>query len=67
MHIFHRRIHTNQKEGDCMVRTIMICVVLTAVVMGIVYYYHETQDESMSKQGTLIVSRDMRIGELWQQ
>ena len=49
------------------IRTIMICVVLTAVVMGIVYYYHETQDESMSKQGTLITSANMGCCELWLQ
>ena len=49
-----------------MVRNIMIGVVLTAVVMGIVYYYHETQDKSMSQQGTLIVSGDMGLIELWQ-
>ena len=49
------------------IRNIMICVVLTAVVMGIVYYYHETRDKSMSKQGTLIVSGDMILGDLWQQ
>lgn len=47
------------------VRNIMICVVLTAIVLGIMYYYHETQDESMSKQGTLIVSGDMGWLDLW--
>ena len=67
------KIHTNQKEGDCVdnskkvVRNIMICVVLTALVMGIMYYYYETQDKSMSRQGTLIVANDMGWTDLWQQ
>ena len=65
--------HTNQKDGECMenskklVRNIMIGVVLTAVVMGIVYYYHESQDKAMSRQGTLIVSGDMGLIDLWHQ
>lgn len=49
------------------VRNIMICVVLTALVMGIMYYYYETQDKSMSRQGTLIVANDMGWTDLWQQ
>ena len=50
-----------------LVRNIMIGVVLTAVVMGIVYYYHESQDKAMSRQGTLIVSGDMGLIDLWYQ
>lgn len=55
------------EDSKRIIRNIMIGVVITAVVMGLVYYYHETRDKSMSKQGTLIVSGDMRLGELWQQ
>lgn len=49
------------------VRNIMIGIVLTAVVMGLVYYYHETQDESMARQGTLIVSKNVGLIDLWRQ
>ncbi len=55
------------EESKKVIRTIMICVVLTAVVMGLVYYYHETQDKSMSQQGTLIADGNMESLVLWRQ
>ena len=48
-------------------RIIMIGIVLTAVVMGITYYYHETQDESMVKKGTLITVPGLVWYESWQE
>lgn len=60
------------KEGECMdkakkrIRTCMVCVVLTAVVVGILYYYHETQDKSMSGEGTLIAATNVDRYSIWQ-
>lgn len=45
----------------------MIGMVLTAVVMGIAYYYHETQDETMVKKGTLISVPGLGWYESWQE
>ena len=48
------------------IRIIMVSVVLTAVVVGIVYYYHEKQDRTVSEKGTLITECDMGWRLLWQ-
>ena len=61
------------KEGDSVenskkiLRIIMIGMVLIAVVMGLVYYYHETQNEQMAKRGTLISVPGLGWYESWQE
>ena len=60
------------KEGDWMeaakkrIRIIMVCVVLAAITVGLVYYYHENQDKTVSERGTLIAECDMGWHLLWQ-
>lgn len=43
------------------------CMLLILIVVGIVYYYHETQKEPISERGVLIVSEDMGWRRLWQE
>ncbi|MBQ8802504.1 MAG: hypothetical protein IJZ53_02565 [Tyzzerella sp.] len=40
------------------VRICLLCVVLTAIIVGILYYYNELQDESIKGEGTLITVID---------
>ncbi len=54
------------EEAKKRIRAIMICVVLTAVIIGIVYYYHETQNQTVLEKGTLITAQQMRWWNLWQ-
>ena len=49
------------------IRVIMIGIVLTAVVIGIVYYYHETQNQTVLEKGTLITAHQLGWRHLWQQ
>lgn len=65
-------LHTNlEKEGDGMesakrrIRVIMVCVVLTAVIIGMVYYYHETQNQTVVERGTLIAARQVGWWNSW--
>lgn len=34
----------------------LLCLMITAVILGILYYYNEVQKEEMSDQGILITS-----------
>lgn len=34
----------------------LLCLMITAVILGILYYYNEVQREEMSDQGILITS-----------
>ena len=36
------------------VRICLLCVVLTAGIMGILYYYNEIKQESLNGEGTLV-------------
>lgn len=36
------------------VRICLLCVVMIAVFMGILYYYHELNEEGIQAEGTLV-------------
>lgn len=36
------------------VRICLLCVVMIAIVMGILYYYHEIGEQGMKAEGTLV-------------
>lgn len=36
------------------VRVCLLCVVMIAVIMGILYYYHELNEEGIQAEGTLV-------------
>ena len=36
------------------VRICLFCVVMLAVIMGILYYYHELGEEGVQAEGTLV-------------
>ena len=40
------------------VRVCLLCVVIIAVVMGILYYYHELNEEGSRAEGTLVSACD---------
>ena len=42
------------------VRICLLCVVIIAIFMGILYYYHDLGDTGIQAEGTLIA------GDLWQ-
>lgn len=48
------------------VRICLLCVVLTAVIMGILYYYNEIQNESIKGEGTLVTAIDIGWNHLCQ-
>ena len=38
------------------VRMCLLCVVIVAVVMGILYYYHEMNEDGVQAEGTLVMA-----------
>ena len=38
------------------VRICLLCVVMLAVIMGILYYYHGLNEEEIQSEGTLVSS-----------
>lgn len=54
------------EKGKRKVRICLVCVVLTAVIIGLFYYYYQLQGENNSSQGTLITHITMGLGKLWQ-
>lgn len=48
------------------VRICLICVVMLAVVVGILYYYNELGDEAMQSEGTLITAVHKGWNNIWQ-
>lgn len=52
-------------KGKKRIRACLLCVVLAAVVVGCVYYYHEMQQDTINK-GTLISKVEMGMEKLWQ-
>lgn len=44
----------------------MICVVMVAIVVGILYYYNELGDEAVQSEGTLISLDHKAWDTLWQ-
>ena len=48
------------------VRICLICVVMLAVIVGIVYYYNEFGNESSKDEGTLVWTEDVGWNRLCQ-
>lgn len=48
------------------IRVCLICVVLTAVVIGLFYYYYEMQGNQTMDEGTLIANAKSGLRSLWQ-
>lgn len=44
----------------------LICVVMLAIVVGILYYYNELGDDAMQSEGTLITATYKGMDSLWQ-
>lgn len=45
------------------VRICLLCVVIVAVVMGILYYYHDMNKDGVQAEGTLVMAdRGRRVG-----
>ena len=51
--IFGRKVEFMEKakKRD---RVCLLCVVIIAVVMGILYYYHEMNEDGLQAEGTLV-------------
>jgi len=61
MYLFEKNSHTIfGKKVEIMekamkrVRICLLCVVIIAVVMGILYYYHGLEEEQAQVEGTLV-------------
>lgn len=54
------------EKGKKRIRICLVCVVLTAVLIGLFYYYYQLQGESDNSQGTLITHIATGIEKLWQ-
>ena len=48
------------------IRVCLVCIVLTAVVIGLFYYYHDLQGSGTVNEGTLISNIEMGWKHLWQ-
>lgn len=48
------------------VRICLVCVVMLAIVVGILYYYHDLGESGVQAEGTLISSVYTAWGRLWQ-
>ena len=60
----------NEEVGDMekarkRIRFCLCFVVLTAVVVGILYYYGQLQEQATISEGTLISSLGMELRQLW--
>ena len=51
--IFGRKVEFMEKAKK-RVRVCLLCVVTIAVVMGILYYYHEMNEDGLQAEGTLV-------------
>ena len=51
--IFGRKVEFMEK-AKTRVRVCLLCVVIIAVVMGILYYYHEMNEDGLQAEGTLV-------------
>lgn len=51
------------------VKRVWLCVLLVvciAVTLGIIYYYSNSRDETLQKEGTLISAVQMDRGKTWE-
>lgn len=53
--IFGRKVEFMEKAKR-RVRICLLCVVIVAVVMGILYYYHEMNEDGVQAEGTLVMA-----------
>ena len=53
------------KKGRSKIRFCLCFVLLLAVVVGILYYYGQMQDNTTITEGTLISSLGMELKQLW--
>lgn len=51
--IFGRKVEFMEKAKR-RVRICLLCVVIVAVVMGILYYYHGMNEDGVQAEGTLV-------------
>lgn len=51
--IFGRKVEFMEKAKK-RVRVCLLCVVIIAVVMGILYYYHGMNEDGLQAEGTLV-------------
>lgn len=51
--IFGRKVEFMEKAKK-RVRICLLCVVMLAVIMGILYYYHGLNEEQIQAEGTLV-------------
>lgn len=54
------------EKGKKRIRICLVCVVLTAIVVGLFYYYHQVKNEQENMQGTLIANVVPGTKLLWQ-
>ena len=54
------------EKSKRIIRAIMIGVVMTAIVMGLVYYYYDSGDKSISGKGTLVAIPGLGWYESWE-
>lgn len=47
------------------IRICLVCIVLTAIVIGLFYYYYEMQGNAAVNEGTLIASVRTGLDKLW--
>lgn len=48
------------------IRICLLCIVLSAVVIGLFYYYYDMQEQGAVNEGTLISNVEMGMSHLWQ-
>lgn len=53
--IFGRKVEFMEKAKR-RVRICLLCVVIVAVVMGILYYYHGMNEDGVQAEGTLVTA-----------
>ena len=63
--IFGRKVEFMEKSKK-RVRVCLLCVVIIAVVMGILYYYHDMNKDGLQAEGTLVKAELERWIELCQ-
>ena len=54
-------------KGKKRIRICLICVVLTAIIVGLFYYYYQMQSRQEGMQGTLITNIGAGMRQLWPQ
>ena len=61
MYLLKKNRHTNfgrtvefMEKAKKRVRVCLLCVVIIAVVMGILYYYHGMNEDGLQAEGTLV-------------